>query len=122
MPGPAQLREQIELVLAEITKAPADLSLYQKLRDAALQHKAAGGRDLGLIARIKIAPKDPLQRLIHTQRLWSFNPGSSDRAVTVLQALENHAQSAPNTDIEPIRRWLVKILMRMESDRHHPIS
>ena len=113
--------ERIELLLDELAKTPTDLTLHQQLRDAALRHKAAGGPDLGIFQRLK-RPRDPLQRLIQAQRVWSFDPGNSDRAVTVLQAVDKYAQSIPDTNIEPLQQWLAKILMQMEGDCNHPIS
>ena len=114
MNDPIEFREQIKQLLDQLAKNPANLLLHQRLRQAALQHKAAGGPDLGILAKLK-CPRDPLQRLLHAQRLWCFDPGNVDRVLQLVRALESYSNSFPDANIEPIRLWLTELLMRMAS-------
>ena len=118
MSDPTQFHQQVKLLLDHITESPADLSLYKQLRDTSLRYKAAGGCDLGVIEKLKLKmpAKDPLQRLVDALRLWSFDPGNTDHAVSVLQALENYSHQFPEANIASTRRWLVQILKRMNLD------
>ena len=84
---PRQLRQEIESLVDRLSMNPVDLALHKQLRDTALRHKAAGGRDVGTLERLRRAPKDPLRRLLHVERRWSFDPGNSDRLACVAQAM-----------------------------------
>ena len=112
---PRQLRRQIESLVERLGAAPLDLELHLQLRETALRHKAAGGRDVGLLERLRPEPKDPLRRLLHVERLWSFDPGSLERCVRVARALEAYAVKTPDLDVEPVRRWLNRLFKAMRA-------
>lgn len=118
MADPADFRDEIELLLKQIANDPTDLGLHRQLRNASLKHKATGGRDLGMFTKLKLNLQSAgsLQGLLDGLRLWSFDPGNPDRAVSILQALENYAREFPSANIAPLRRWLREILKRMNPD------
>jgi hypothetical protein len=112
---PRQLRRQIESLVERLGVRPLDLELHQQLRETALRHKVAGGRDVGLLERMRRVPRDPLRRLLHVERLWSFDPGNTERFVRVVQAFEAHAVKTPDLDVEPVRRWLNRLFEAMRA-------
>ena len=118
MSSPAQFQQEIEWLLDQIAKAPTQLSFYHQLRDASLKHKAAGGRDRGEFAKLKLKCQsaDPLQRRLEALRLWSFDPGNTNHVVSVIQSLENYSHEFPSTNVAPLRHWLIEILTRMNGD------
>jgi hypothetical protein len=102
--------------LERLAKAPADLGVHEKLRVAALRHKAAGGRSLGFFQAHEALPKDSLKRLLHIERLWAFEPGSIDYMLRLQQAVNAHAVSSSDLDFDPMRRWLGEIIQRARAD------
>lgn len=104
---PRHLRQEIELLVERLSTNPVDLALHEQLRETALRHKAAGGRDVGTLERLRPAPKDPLRRLLHVERLWSFDPGNTERLGWVAQALEAYASEKADLDVEPVRQPVV---------------
>jgi hypothetical protein len=108
-----QLRQDIEALVERLSTNPIDLALHKQLRETALRHKAAGGRDVGTLERLRRPPKDPLRRLLHVERLWSFDPGNTERLVWVAQALEAYASETPDLDVEPVRLWLKRLFRAM---------
>jgi hypothetical protein len=110
-----RLRQEVESLVERLSVNPVDLALHKQLRETALRHKAAGGRDVGTLERLRRAPKDPLLRLLHVERLWAFDPGNSERMVWVAQALDAYASEAPDVDVEPVRLWLTRLFRAMRT-------
>jgi hypothetical protein len=110
---PRQLRQEIESLVERLDTSPADLALHKQLRETALRHKAAGGRDVGTVERMRRAPKDSLRGLLHVERLWSFDPGNTERLDWVAEALEAYASEFPDLDVEPVRLWLKQLFRAM---------
>ena len=71
----APLAYQIELGLQRIAAAPDDLSLHERLRVTSLRYKAEGGRSAGMLEQFRLPHRDPVQRLLHLERLWALDPG-----------------------------------------------
>lgn len=105
-----ELREEIEALVGRLAESADNLDLHRQLRETAIRHKAAGGLGLGIVPRLRRLPRDTLQRLVHFERLWSFDPMNTDRMLQVYGAIEAHAVSRPDLDFEPARRWLAQIL------------
>lgn len=112
---PRRLREEIESLVERLKMNPVDLALHKQLRETALRHKAAGGRDVGTAERLWPAPKDPLRRLHHVERLWSFDSGNINRLVSVAEALEACADERPDLELEPFLRWLQWLISAMRT-------
>ncbi len=103
-------RDEIESLIELVAEHPFDVALHRRLREAAFQHKAAGGPPLGLFERLRRRQKGPLQRLLHAERLWSFNPVSLEHLDRVLRAVDLLASERPSdADPEPLRNWLKRI-------------
>ena len=103
------LRQEIESLVERLSANPADLALHKQLRETALRYKASGGRDVGLLDRLRRAPKDPLRRLLHVERLWAFDLANDERLFRVAQALEAYASEVPDLDLDPICLWLTRL-------------
>jgi len=111
-----QLGQDMKQLLHQLSKDPTDLKLHQQLRKTAWRYKSWGGSGLGIF-RFLSRPKNPLQRFIHALRVWSYEPDNSDAAFRVLLAMEQYAQAAPQTNVEPLRQWLSPIVTRMLRDQ-----
>ena len=106
----APLAYEIELGLQRIAAAPDDVALHQQLRVTALRYKAKGGRAAGLFAQMKLPSRDPLQRLLHAERVWSLDAGNLDLTTKVLAAMAALERSETGRDFSAVRRWLYSIL------------
>jgi len=112
----APLAYEIELGLQRIALAPDDVTLHKQLRTTALRYKAAGGRAAGVLERMKLPSSNALQRLLHAERIWSFDPANSDLVTKVLAALAGLERAEQARDFIAVRRWLYTILSMSGSD------
>jgi hypothetical protein len=100
----------IELALQGVAAEPDNLARHQALRRAALHYKAGGGRAAGMLTRLASHRRDPLQRLLQVERLWSLDPGNLSLVPQVLAALAGVERCTPGHDFAPVRRWLYGLL------------
>ncbi len=107
-PAPDEL---IHVLLSRLADDPANLDLRRQIRTAALRRKANGGRPAGALARMRRLPRDPLQRLVHLERLWSLDPCNDEWMIKVAQALEVCAAQRPELDFDPVRRWIRELVL-----------
>ena len=77
----------IEMYLSGIAIDPDAVEAHMALRDIAMKRKATGGKGLGMLEKVKIGRpgKDDKQNLINQEKLLSYEPGSTDAMVGVLQ-------------------------------------
>jgi hypothetical protein len=108
--GRPDIAARIHELLGRLVDDPRNLHLHRELRDAALRRASAGGRPLGLFTRDLRAPRDPLRRLVHVERLWSFDPGNMNWLHEVVCAVEACAAANANENFDPVRRWLRRTL------------
>src|SRR5690349_3773535 len=102
-PAPEAL---IDALLHRIAADPCNVEIHKELRTAALKRKADGGPPPGRLARLRLLPRDPLQRLIHVERLSSLDPASLDWLFQVGQAIEACRPARPDVNFQPVRRWV----------------
>ncbi len=71
---------QIEMGLQAIAADPRNLALHRELRDVSLRRKAAGGRDLGFVEKMKLKRRtpDPLTEMLKAEKQLSYDPANSD--------------------------------------------
>src|SRR6478609_7276395 len=105
----APLAYAIELGLQRIATAPDDVVLHQQLRVTALRYQAEGGRATSLLEQIELPSRDPLQRLIHAERVWSLDAGNLNLITKVLATLTALELSETGRDFSAVRRWLYGI-------------
>lgn len=65
--------QALETCLEGILSLPAYLDFHAFLYGIGLRRKVAGGKPAGLLVRLRIPPRDPVARLVHVERLWSFD-------------------------------------------------
>lgn len=104
------LAYSIELGLQRIATAPDDVALHQQLRVTGLRYKAEGGPAAGLLERLNLTSREPLQRLLHAERIWSMDPGNLSLIPEVLAALSGLERTKPDRDFSAVRRWVSSIL------------
>ena len=80
----------IEMYLQGIAREPEELQRgHHKLREAALQRKAAGGKGAGFLDKMKRKPdKDPVESLVNAEWLMSREPGSPAHLKHVVTAAQ----------------------------------
>jgi hypothetical protein len=110
-----ELVSRIDSLLRALADQPGDVETHRALRDAALHYKAGGGPPLGMFSSIQIPSRDVLQRLLHSERRWAFDAGSSDKLLAVLRAVHACATARPEVDFAPVLNWLHGLLRAMRA-------
>lgn len=70
----------IEMYLQGLRVDPENTDAHQALRDIALKRKVSGGKDLGMLDKMKMKsslgkPKDDKEAMLTSEKLLAYNPG-----------------------------------------------
>ncbi|MEO6437329.1 MAG: tetratricopeptide repeat protein [Tepidisphaeraceae bacterium] len=94
----------IELYLQGIERDPENTEAHQQLRDISLKRKASGGKDLGMMEKMKLrrSSKEDKENLLNAEKLLAYNPG--DTATMLALTVASHKAGFYDTAM-----WIGKI-------------
>src|SRR5688572_27828845 len=103
------------MMLQGLAVDPDAREAHQSLRDIALKRKASGGKDLGMMEKMKLRrpTKDDKENMLNAERLLAYDPGNPDNMVTLIQ----NAHKAGYYDTV---MWLGPILLKANADHKKP--
>jgi tetratricopeptide (TPR) repeat protein len=104
----------IEMYVQGLQIAPDSIDAVTELRDISLMRKARGGKDMGMLQRLKM-PKsgDSKQKLLNALHLLAYSPGDTYRMLAV-------GRAAAECDFDDIAQWAVKLIERSKQRRRGP--
>jgi TolA-binding protein len=113
--GTGNYEYAIEMMLQGLSVDPDARAAHQTLRDIALKRKASGGKDLGMMEKMKLRrpTKDDKQNMLNAEKLLSYEPGNPDHMVTMLQ-------NAHKAGFYDTVMWIGPILLRANADSKNP--
>jgi tetratricopeptide (TPR) repeat protein len=105
----------IELYMQGLSLDPEAIDAHQALREISMKRKASGGKDLGMNDRWKLSKptKDDKQNMLNAEKLLAYDPGNTDRMVTILQ--NGHKAGFYDTAL-----WIGPILQKANADSKKP--
>jgi tetratricopeptide (TPR) repeat protein len=109
--GTGNYEYAIEMYLNGLRIDPENTEAHQTLREISLKRKASGGKDLGMFEKMKIKTNtaEHKDNLLAAEKLLAYDPGNTDRMVTILQ----NAQLGGFYDTV---LWMGPILLRANAD------
>ncbi len=110
-----QFDYSIELFIQGLDRDPEDVKEHQNLREISLKRKAGGGKDIGMMDRMKLGKptKEDKPNMLNAEKLLAFDPGNTDRMVQVLQ-------SAHRAGYFETVLWIGAILQKANADSKKP--
>ena len=104
--------QAIDLYLAGLHLDPENVDAHRDLRLISFQRKAAGGKDLRLVDRVKLRFRrgNPKEAMLNAERLLAYDPGDMEKMIAVQNAagVGGFVQTA---------EWMTDILLRTNQDR-----
>ncbi len=109
-----QFEYAIEMYLQGLVIDPEAVAEHQNLRDISLKRKASGGKDLGMLAKMKLRyGKEDLANMILAEKFLGYDPGNTGRMLEMVQY-------AVKEGCYDTVMWIGPILMRAISDSGKP--
>jgi tetratricopeptide (TPR) repeat protein len=101
----------IEMYIQGLRFDPENIEAHQYLRDMSLRRKASGGKDLGMMEKMKLRKtgKDHKENMLNAEKMMSYDPGNTD---TIKQMVE----SAYKATFYKTTLWVGPILLRANID------
>ncbi len=95
----------IECYLNGLKHDPDNMPKHEALHDIALKRKVAGGKPATLSEKIKFGSKDPVDRLLHTEMLWSKDPLNVALTVEVMARAVEADQGQEELNFGELAYW-----------------
>lgn len=113
--GTGNYEYAIEMYLNGLNIDPDAVDAHTILRDYSLKRKASGGKDLGMMEKMKLKrpSKDDKANMLAAEKLLAYDPGNTDVMVTMLQ-------SAHRGGFYDTVMWLGPILQKANADSKKP--
>lgn len=105
----------IEMYITGFNYDPENVEAHQALRDISLKRKASGGKDLGMLEKMKLKrpSRDDKQNLLNAEKALAYDPGNTDSMVSVLQ-------NSQRAGFYKTAKWMGPILFRANADSKNP--
>lgn len=104
----------IEMYIQGLNVDPENLDAHQALRDISLKRKASGGKDMGMMDRMKMPKaKEEKQQMLNAEKLLAYSPGDVSRMAGVLQG-------AYKAGCYATVLWIGPILQRANQEQKKP--
>lgn len=77
----------IEMYIQGLSIDPENTDAHQALREISLKRKASGGKDMGMLDKMKHGSKkgDDKATMLNAEKLLAYDPGNTDRMLQVFQ-------------------------------------
>ena len=108
----------IECYVNGLRHDPDNIGKHESLYDLALKRKVAGGKPASLTERMKGGGKNPVDRMLHEERILAKNPVDFDQMKKVLKAAVEAAEAEPQLNIREYAHWIGdKLLAALQKNR-----
>lgn len=94
---------------------PDAVEAHQTLREISMMRKASGGKDLGMMEKMKLKrpTKNDRQNMLNAERMLAYDPGNMDPMVAMMQ--NAHRAGFYDTVL-----WIGNLLLRANLDSKNP--
>jgi tetratricopeptide (TPR) repeat protein len=108
----------IECYINGLRHEPDNLSAHEGLRDVALRRKVGGGKPAGL-SEMFTASRDPVEKMLHAEKLWAKEPLSLARMIEAMSRMVDVYEKVPDLDnIGDVAHWIGELILdKNEHDR-----
>lgn len=104
----------IEMYIQGLSIDPENVEAHQALREISLKRKVSGGKDMGMIDKMKMAKaKDEKQEMLNAEKLLAYVPGDISRMTSVFKAA--YKAGCYDTVL-----WIGPILQRANQEQKKP--
>ena len=104
----------IEMYIQGLSVDPENIKAHQALRDISLKRKASGGKDMGMMDKMKMPKaKEEKQQMLNAEKLLAYSPGDVSRMVGVFQG-------AYKAGCYATVLWIGPILQRANQEQKKP--
>lgn len=104
----------IEMYLQGLKFDPEATEAHQALREISLKRKASGGKDMGMMQKMKNRyGKDDVENMIVAERFLAYDPGNTNRMLELLKY-------AAEAECKQATMWVGPMLLRANIDSGKP--
>lgn len=110
----------IECYLNGLRYDPDNISKHEALREVALKRKVAGGKPAGLTDRLKKWGRDPIEKLLHTEMLWSKDPLNITHMAEVMSDAADVDRAYEDVHLGELIHWVASMAIKANQSGKRP--
>lgn len=110
----------IECYINGLEFDPDNVKRHEELREVAKRRKVNGGKPASLKEKISQRGKQPIQKMLHQEQLWSKDPLNMDLALKVMQHATEAQATATELDLSEVSYWIGSIIMEQNQTTNKP--
>lgn len=110
----------IELYIDGLRHDPGNQAMHENLREVALKRKIGGGKPAGLAERFKSAGNNPIDKFLHTEKIWTKNPLNLALILQAMKLAIAADKAAPNESLAEVAYWIGTIILENSQTTKRP--
>jgi len=110
----------IELYINGLKHEPDNLGKHEALRDVALRRKVKGGKPAGFRESMKSGGSTPLDKMLHAEKLFSFDPLNVKHARDVMKYAVEADQLHDDLRMGEVAFWAGELLLEINQNAKKP--
>lgn len=110
----------IECYINGLRHDPGNMEVHEALRSVALKRKLGGGKPARLTEKFKSAGKESVDRLLHTEMLWSKDPQDISIMVDLMSRAIEADQVQPDLNLAQLAHWVGRIALEANQAAKKP--
>ena len=102
----------IDCFISGLKHEPDNLAKHEELYDVAKRRKVSGGKPAGFTERLKSGGSSPVDKMLHSERLWAMDPLNVKLARDVMRhAVDGHEDDTEEAQLGEVAFWVGKHAM-----------
>lgn len=95
----------IECYINGLRHEPDNMRRHEELKEVALKRKVGGGKPAGFGEKIKSGGKDPVDKMLHAERLWAMDPTNMSLMITVMEKAVDANEHEDEINLGEVAYW-----------------
>ena len=95
----------IELFINGLRHDPGNVNIHEELREVALKRKVRGGKPAGFKEKMG-GGKNPVDKFLHAEKLWSKEPLNIDRMLEVMRLAVDVSKGEEDLNFNEVAYWI----------------
>ena len=110
----------IECFINGFKHEPDSMNMHEALRDVSLKRKVAGGKPAGFMEQMKSGGSDPVDKMIHAERMLALDPVNAKLARDVMKYAIAADEVNDDLSMGEVAHWVGQLAMDLNSQSKKP--
>ena len=110
----------IECYVNGLRHDPDNMAKHEALRDVSLRRKVAGGKPAGFAEKLKSGGSDPIDKMLHAEKLWAMDPLNIKHMRDVMRHAVEADEQEHDLHMGEVAFWVGSMIIDMNVQTKKP--